>query len=98
LKDRRRRKEKKEKDKKCITFSSVVKLVIANLLVIPEISALITASFRLYIKEGDKQARDSNCNSFFCVKEALGYLRPYSKLLTVIFRDKDRDRYKEFTK
>jgi hypothetical protein len=85
--DRRRRKEKKEKDKKCTTSSSVVELAIANLLVVPEISASTTASFRLHIKEGDEQARDGNCNSFFCVREALGCLRPYSKLLTVIFGD-----------
>jgi hypothetical protein len=40
--DRRRRKEKKEKDKKCTTSPSVVELAIANLLVVPEISASTT--------------------------------------------------------
>jgi hypothetical protein len=63
--DRRRRKEKKEKDKKCTTSPSVVELAIANLLVVPEISASTTASLRLHIGERDEQAREGNCNFIF---------------------------------
>jgi hypothetical protein len=36
--DRRRRKEKKEQDKKCTISPSMVELVFANLMVVPEIS------------------------------------------------------------
>jgi hypothetical protein len=63
--DRRRRKEKKEKDKKCTTSLSAVELAIANLLVVPEISASTAASLRLHIGERDEQAREGNCNFIF---------------------------------
>lgn len=50
--DRRRRKEQEEKDKKCTASPSVVELVIANLLVVLEISNSTTASLRLHIGGG----------------------------------------------
>ena len=71
----------------------MVELAIANLLVVPEISASTTASLRLHIGERDEQARDSNCNFFFCVGKVLGCLRPYSKLSTVIFGDGYEDMF-----
>jgi hypothetical protein len=60
--DRRRRKEQKEKDKKCTASPSVVELVIANLLVVLEISTSTTASLPFIFGGRDKQARDGNWN------------------------------------